>query len=410
MVPFRREIDGDVRASDYMRQRGFIHSCDRLAGLSISVFVFIMIVLPLIGFAQTSSDSFDEVSAQAAAAREQGDVQHAIELYRQGLRLNAKWADGWWFLGSLHYGADEYTAARDALTHFVELTPNAGPALALRGLCEFEIGDYDQSLNDIQHGISLGAANQPRNEKILRYHEALLLTHMGNFEAALQRYAALSRAESAGGSSNPELLLGIGLAGLRTPVMPKELKADKRDLYLAAGNGAFRFWTNDRKGAEQAFQNLFQHFPTAANAHYFYGYLLFPMDPDDAIVEFKRELEIAPSNAPAQTMVAWDALIRNDYAEALTYSQKAVAQDAALPMAQLVLGRALVETGDVQSGIEHLEKELQMEPGNFEAHLALAKAYSKSGRSQQARRERELCLQMAQSGPSLGGTPQSARP
>jgi len=286
----------------------------------------------------------------------------------------------------------------------------SGPALALRGLCEFEIGEDEQSLNDIQHGISLGAANQPRNEKILRYHEALLLAHKGNFEGALQRYAALSRAESATGTSNPELLLSIGLAGLRTPLMPKELKADKQDLYVAAGNGAFLFWTKDRKGAERAFQNLFQHFPTAANAHYFYGYLLFPMDPDDAIVEFKRELEIAPANAPAQTMVAWDALIRNDYAEALAYSQKAVTQDAALPMAQLVLGRALVETGDVQSGIEHLEKELQMEPGNFEAHLALAKAYSKSGRSQEARRERELCLQMAQSGPSLGGTPQSARP
>src|ERR1700722_2154504 len=177
-----------------MRQRGFIHSCDRLAGLSISTFIFIMIVLPSIGLAQTRSDSFDEVSARAAAAREQGDVQRAIELYRQGLQLNAKWADGWWFLGSLHYGTDEYTAARDALTHFIELTPSAGPALALRGLCEFEIGEYDQALNDIQRGISLGAANQPRNEKILRYHEALLLTHMGNFEGGLQRYAALSRA------------------------------------------------------------------------------------------------------------------------------------------------------------------------------------------------------------------------
>lgn len=390
-----------------MKKREFIESCNHPPQRFAFLF---FILLPLICLGQASSGNFDDVVTQAAAAREQGDVQHAIELYRQGVQLNAKWADGWWFLGSLHYGADEYTAARDALTHFIELTPDAGPALALRGLCEFEIGDDDQALNDIQHGISLGAANQPRNEKILRYHEALLLAHKGNFEGALQRYAALARAEAASGASNPELLLGIGLAGLRTPLMPKELKTDKQDLYLAAGKGAFFFWTKDRKGAERAFQDLFQRFPAAPNAHYFYGYLLFPMDPDDAIVEFKRELEIAPTNAPAQTMVAWDALIRNDYAEALAYSQKAVAQDASLPMAQLVLGRALVETGDVQSGIEHLEKELQLEPGNFEAHLALAKAYSKSGRSQEARRERELCLQMAQGGPTMGGTPQSAQP
>jgi tetratricopeptide (TPR) repeat protein len=400
LVPCVGKFLGTNRAPNFMKQPKFIQACERWTGL------LIFILLPLICFAQTNAGSFDEVAAQAAAAREQGDIQHAIELYRQGLQLNAKWADGWWFLGSLHYGADEYTAARDALTHFIELTPDAGPALALRGLCEFEIGEYDQSLSDIQHGISLGAANRPRNETILRYHEALLLAHKGNFEGALQRYAALARSNP----SNPELLLGIGLAGLRTPLLPKELKTDKQDLYGAAGNGAFLFWTKDRKGAEREFRNLFQHFPAAPNAHYFYGYLLFPMDPDAAIVEFKRELEIAPANASAQTMVAWDALIRNDYAEALAYSQKAAAQDPALPMAQLVLGRALVETGDVQSGIEHLENELQMEPGNFEAHLALAKAYSKSGRSQEARRERELCLQMAQSGPTLGGTPQSARP
>ncbi len=377
-----------------------------ISGLAEWLAFFLLLVLPGVALAQTNSGSFDDVAAQAAAAREQGGVQSAIALYRQGLQLDAKWADGWWFLGSLHYQADEYTAARDALSHFIELTPDAGPALALRGLCEFEIGEYDPSLNDIQRGLALGAANRPRNEKILRYHEALLLAHKGNFEGALQRYAALAR----GGPSNPELLVGIGLAGLRTPLMPKELTADKRDLYLSTGNAAFLFWTKDRKGAEREFQNLFQRFPAVANVHYFYGYLLFPLDPDDAIVEFKRELEIAPANAPAQTMVAWDALIRNDYSEALTYSEKAVALDPALPMAQLVLGRALVETGNVESGIEHLERELRLEPGNFEAHLALAKAYSKSGRAQEARRERELCLRMAQDGPIMGGTPQSAQP
>jgi tetratricopeptide (TPR) repeat protein len=387
-----------------MRHREFIHQICSLTGLML--FVLLPAFLPVRGLAQEAPANFDDLATQAAAARDQGDIQHALELYRQAVKLNEKWGDGWWFLGSLHYAADEYTAARDSLTHFIELTPDAGPAFALRGLCEFEIGDYEQSLNDIQHGLSLGAANQPRNEKILRYHEALLLAHKGSFEGALQRYAMLSR----GGVSNPELLVGIGLAGLRTPLLPKELKADKEDLYAATGNAAFLFWSGDRKGSQREFENLFQSFPTAVNAHYFYGYLLFPMDADAAIVEFRRELEVAPTNAAAQTMVAWDALIRNDYREALTYSEKAVAEDPTLPVAQLVVGRALVETGDVKGGIEHLEKELQLEPGNLETHLALAKAYSKSGRADDARRERLLCLQLAQSGPAMGGTPQSARP
>ncbi len=387
-----------------MKHWGLVHR--GLLALRPFLLSFPLFLISYCAFSQENQASFDEIAAQARAAREQGDIQHAMELYRQAVHLNAKWPDGWWFLGSLHYAADEYTAAREALTHFIELTPDAGPAMALRGLSEFELGDYDASLNDIQKGISLGAANNEHSEKILRYHEALLLAHHGSFEGALQRYAALARSSE----SNPELLLAIGMAGLRTPLMPNEVKADQQELYRGVGKGAFLFWKGDRKGSQQAFQNAFQQFPAATNAHYFYGYLLFPMDPDDAIVEFKQELAIAPANAPAETMVAWDALIRSDFPEALSYSQKAIALDPTLPIAQLVLGRSLVETGDVKSGIEHLEKELELDPGNFEAHLALAKAYSKSGRVEDARRERLYCLQVAQSSPAQGGTPQSARP
>lgn len=368
--------------------------------------LLLLSLFPVSALAQASASDFDDLAAKAGAAREKGNVTGALDLYRQAVKVNPKWADGWWFLGSLHYGANEYTAARDALTHFIQLTPEAGPATALRGLCEFELGDYDSSLNDIQHGISLGAANQPRNEKILRYHEALLLAHKGDFEAALDRYAQLARGEE----PNPELLISIGLAGLRNSVLPKDLKPEQRDVPLAVGGTAFRLWSGDRSGAKQEFQKIFDRTPVPANAHYFYGYLLFPTDPDEAIIEFKRELETTPTNALAQTMVAWDALIRNDFSTALAYSQKAVALDPKLPVAQLALGRALVETGDVKSGIEHLEKELQVEPDNFETHLALAKAYSKSGRAADARRERLYCFQVAQNNPTQGGTPASARP
>src|SRR5579871_2792568 len=68
--------------------------------------------------AQANPPLFSDVVAKATAAREANDVQTAIDLYRQALDLNSQWADGYWFLGSLHYGAGEYTAARDALSHY----------------------------------------------------------------------------------------------------------------------------------------------------------------------------------------------------------------------------------------------------------------------------------------------------
>jgi tetratricopeptide (TPR) repeat protein len=133
--------------------------------------VFILVLLPGLCTAQANPPAFSDVVSKATAARDANDAPAAIKLYRQALKLNSQWSDGWWFLGSLQYGAGEYSGARDALSHYLELTPNAAPALAMRGLCEFEIGDYEPSLKDIQRALALGAANQPRNEKIVRYHE-----------------------------------------------------------------------------------------------------------------------------------------------------------------------------------------------------------------------------------------------
>lgn len=342
---------------------------------------------------QSTSYRQNDLIAEASSAQMQNDVPRAIELYSQAVKRDPRWPDGWWFLGSLQYGIGAYTPARDALSHYVAMIPNAGPAFALRGLCEFEIGEYAEALADIQQGISLGAANQPRNEQILRYHEALLLTRLANYAAALKTYSFFVK----NGVTNPELLTAIGLAGLRMPLLPKDVSAEQQGLVSAAGDAAYRFLAGDEASAALAFQELFQRFPQAPNAHFLYGYLLFGTNPAAALEEFQQELQIAPSNADADVMAAWALLLRNAPAEALPYAQKAAAAEPMLPSAQLVLGRSLMETGDLKGGMEHLEKALQLEPDNLEVHLGLAKAYSKSGRKEDARRERVLCLRLTSS-------------
>lgn len=69
-------------------------------------------------------------------AREAQDISHAIELYGQAVKLDPKCPDVWRFLGSAQYATDQYAAAKDALAHYIELTPDATAAFALRGLCK----------------------------------------------------------------------------------------------------------------------------------------------------------------------------------------------------------------------------------------------------------------------------------
>jgi tetratricopeptide (TPR) repeat protein len=105
-----------------------------------------LILLALIPFhhlaAQDAASSFEEVAAQAAAARDVDDVPRSIELYTLALQLNPKWEEGWWFLGLQQYGSGAFASAIDAFSQLLTLNPESARALALRGLCEFETGDY----------------------------------------------------------------------------------------------------------------------------------------------------------------------------------------------------------------------------------------------------------------------------
>ncbi|MGB6158401.1 MAG: tetratricopeptide repeat protein, partial [Acidobacteriaceae bacterium] len=277
-------------------------------------------------------------------------------------------------------------------THYLSLVPDAAPATALRGLCEFELGQDEPSLGDVQRALALGAADDTRNSQILRYHEGQLLTRLGRFEEALTAYGYFAHQHL----SSDELLVAVGLATLRMPQFPKDADPAQRSMIALAGNATFLLLTGDQQAAAQAFQNFFQRYPAASNVHYTWGYLLYPTDQDAAIAEFRRELTVDPANAVDHTMLAWALLMDNSPTEALPEAKKAAEEAPTLPMAQLSLGRALLETGDVKSATTSLESALALDPKNVEIHIALARAYSESGREEDARRERLACLQLTQ--------------
>lgn len=338
--------------------------------------------------------SFADVSVAASSAREQGDVPKAISLYQETVRLNPSWPDGWWYLGTLEYGTNAYASAVDALTHYIELTPKGGPAYALRGLCEFEESAYPQALNDLERGIALGAANQPRNSEIIFYHEALLLTKLGRYEEALGKYALMVKH----GTFDEDIANGIGLAGLRLPILPKEIDPAQSQLIANIGTAAASVMRGDMDDGEREFQAIFASHPAMPYVHYLYGYLLSVVAPEQAIVQFNQELVISPKSAIAHSMLAWCLGTEGDFQAALPNAEKSAQEDPSLLMGQLVLGRDMVETGDWNGALPHLETVLKSDPKNLEAHLAMAKAYSELGRKDEARRERLLCLQLSNHG------------
>jgi tetratricopeptide (TPR) repeat protein len=390
MLPGPRFIAGIYCAST---RKGKIQESSVAKGTAgaLSIFFLLLTAWPACVSAQQAAPQFEDLAARAAAARNQQNLPLAIDLYGQAEQLNPSWAEGWFYLGLLQYSSNGFADAIDAFNHLLQLQPDAAPALALRGLCEFETGAYDDSLRDLEQGVKNGAANEPRNEQIIRYHFAQLLTRAGRFEEAIAQYQFFASKHV----DNPDLMVGLGLAGMRIHSLPKEVSAEKRGFVQEVGRAGYSFLSGDDGGADREFNQLIALYPTTPELYFFYGTLLFRHGPELAIEQFRRDVILAPSNMYAHAMLAYSLMLTGRYSEAVPEAEIAVAGSPGLKLAQLALGCSLAETGEFTRASEILNTILKQEPENLEAHMALAAMYSRAGRREDAYRERMECLGLA---------------
>lgn len=257
--------------------------------------------------AQENANRFAEIGARATAAREAGDNSGAVAPYKQALELNPNWAAGWWMAGSRQYDAGQFAGGRDAFRHLVQLSPKAGVAWALLGLCEYETGGYTAALEQIQRALALGIGEKPQMTLVLKFHEAALLTRMGRFDEAVQKYSSFVPSKV----TDEQVLVGLGLAQLRWQATPGEVKLDDKEFLLATGRAFGALLTGDSAGAKAGYEELVERNPASANAHYAYGYFLFASDADRALQEWERALALNESHAGSHAMMAWAMGLRN---------------------------------------------------------------------------------------------------
>ncbi|PYU88166.1 MAG: hypothetical protein DMG08_26565, partial [Acidobacteria bacterium] len=130
-------------------------------------------------------------------------------------------------------------------------------------------------------------------------------------------------------------------------------------------------------------------FPDTPNVHYSFGVFLLAEDPVAALEEFRRELRISPNHVPARLQIAFEYIKRNEHEKGLAYAQEAVKLSPDSFAARNALGRILLEMEQTQRAIEELEAGLELAPDSPEMHFAVARAYERAGRKDDAARARE---------------------
>jgi len=115
-------------------------------------------------------------------------------------------------------------------------------------------------------------------------------------------------------------------------------------------------------------------------AHYLLGNVLFRLnDPDRAIAEYRRAIDLAPDQPRTYFQLALVLRSRQDQAGEEQALGQALAVDDHYAPAQCELGRILLEEHRLAEAVTHLSSAIQFNPHSEEAYYLLARAYAGLG-------------------------------
>jgi tetratricopeptide (TPR) repeat protein len=320
---------------------------------------------------------------QAAAATAERKLDEALALYAKAVRLQPSLTEAHWYVGVLNYDLDRYEPARNAFRRVIELSPEKGEAWTLKGLCEFQLKNYESALTDLVNGRRFGFGGNPEIVSVARYHLAVLLTRDEEFDQGGKLLSEFANE----GNDAPRVIEAMGIATLRMPLLPSEVPSARREMVMMAGRATFYSGARLVAAAEKAFEELVERFPETPHVHYAFGSFLVNEQADRALEEFKAELKVSQHHPLAKLQIAYEYIRRGEWDAARPWAEQAVAEAPTNFSARKAYGQVLLETGDMEGAITHLEAGVKLAPDSPALRFTLASAYRRAGRAADAARE-----------------------
>jgi len=330
-----------------------------------------------------AQSSFGALAAKAQIAREADRIDEAIGLYRKAVAVRPSWAEGWWNLGTLLYDRDSYAEAVGALSKAVALNPKSDVAVAMLGLAEAKLGQNPEAaLRHINTGWRLGAGKEPQLRRVLLFTEGSLLLARGEFGKAQETLDVLAR----DGAEEEELILALGESVLG--IRPGDLAPEWRQTVRQAGWAEHFAARSEFTEAAREYATLAAAAPGFHDVQFAYGRFLLASHEDGKAVEaFKREIANTPNHLLARLGIAGIEAV-TDPPSGLPYAEEAVKLAPRLAEAHYLLGLLLLDTGATARAVTELETAQRQEPETAKIYFALSRAYSASGRTQDAAQAR----------------------
>lgn len=327
----------------------------------------------------------DETVRLANSARQSGRLDQAAGIYLHAVQIRPDWQEGWRQLGTIDYMRSRYAEAIPALQQSVALDSKQPDTWTLLGLCEFQTKDYKNARIHLERGRALGFSGNAAAVRFSRYYLACLRSFDGDFDDALD----LLIPETGPGALSEEIRSAMGIALLRIRALPDQIDSAKMAVIRSAGEAAELLSRSYYDKAFQIFDQMLHESPETPFLHYAYGDALASASQYDAAqTQLREETRLNPMSELAYIRLASIELLLHQPATSLQDSQKAVSIAPESAEARYVLGRALLESGNLPDAIRELETARRLAPGSSKVHFNLARAYAQADRSTEAEQER----------------------
>jgi DNA-binding winged helix-turn-helix (wHTH) protein/TolB-like protein/Flp pilus assembly protein TadD len=143
----------------------------------------------------------------------------------------------------------------------------------------------------------------------------------------------------------------------------------------------------DYAAAEREFKRAIELDPSDATARQFYGvYLLAVGRRDEAVQETRRALELDPPSHLNNTQLGRALYLAGRFDEVIEQCQKALELDPGSASARAYLGQAYAHKGMLREALIELERAVELSGGRPEMKAALAYAYALAGKGTETRR------------------------